>query len=87
MKKNDSEMRCPEHRFRLFGKIKVDQKTNCIEVKCRECSKAYTKKYGKKVEVFHYFDLAGFVKTEVKPVKEENKERDVKNESRSNDNS
>jgi len=61
------ELRCPEHKFRLFAKIavnkkiKVDAETNGIEVKCRECSKKYSKLQGREVEVFHYFDLAGNV--------------------------
>ena len=68
--KEMTEMRCPEHKFRLFGKVvKVDPKTNCFEVRCRECSKAYTKKMGKKVDVFHYFNLLKFLETKVKPIK------------------
>lgn len=70
-----SDIRCPEHNFRLFAKIvKVNKKTNCFEIKCRECTKAYTKKMKKKVEVFHYYDLAGFVETKIKSIKIINKE-------------
>jgi len=74
------EIRCPEHNFRLFAKIvKVDKKTNCFEVKCRECSKEYTKKMGYKVDVFHYFSLAGFVETKIIP-----KEKEVDNNGNKN---
>jgi hypothetical protein len=69
------ELRCPEHNFRLFGKIlckdgiKVDKETNTIEIKCRECTKYYNKKHDGdgEADVFHYFDGAGnFVETRIK---------------------
>jgi len=69
--KKVKDLRCPEHSFRLFGKVvKVDKETNCFEVRCRECSKEYTKKMGRKVDVFHYFNLLGFVETKIIPSKE-----------------
>lgn len=57
---NTTDVRCPEHKFRLFGKIKVDKDTNWLEVKCRECTKEYNKNRmdNKHVEVFHCYDLA-----------------------------
>jgi len=70
--KHTKEIRCPEHKFRLFAKvIKVDKNTNCFEIRCRECSKAYTKKVGYKVDVFHYFNLLGFVETRIKVARKE----------------
>ena len=75
-----SDVRCPEHRFRLFAKrVIVDKNTNCFEIKCRECSKAYTNKMGKKVEVFHYYDLSGFVETKIKLIKKEDEENGSNN--------
>jgi len=69
------EIRCPEHAFRLFGKVvKADKKTNCFEVKCRECSKMYSKKMKQKVEVFHYFNLCGFIETKIKIIGKESEE-------------
>ena len=66
------EIRCPEHKFRLFAKVvKVNKDTNCFEVRCRECSKEYTRKMGKKVDVFHYYSLSGFVETKIIPVEKE----------------
>ena len=66
------EIRCPEHKFRLFAKVvKVNKDTNCFEVRCRECSKEYTRKMGKKVDVFHYYNLLGFVETKIIPVEKE----------------
>ena len=68
----NTEIRCPEHKFRLFAKVvKVNKDTNCFEVRCRECSKEYTRKMGKKVDVFHYYNLSGFVETKIIPVKKE----------------
>lgn len=70
--KKVNEIRCPEHKFRLFAKVvKVNKKTNCFEIRCRECSKAYTKKMKKKVDVFHYFNLKGFVETKIKSIEKE----------------
>lgn len=78
--KEKIEIRCPEHKFRLFAKVvKVDKETNCFEIRCRECSKAYTKKMiekklikkHQKVDVFHYFNLLGFIETKIKPVEKE----------------
>lgn len=72
-----NEIRCPEHKFRLFGKIIVDKKTNLIEVKCRECTKRLNvnKKEKDKIgNVYHYYDLAGLVETKIKY---DNKEDDV----------
>ena len=69
-----TEIRCPEHKFRLFGKLVVDKKTNMIEVKCRECTKklnANKKENELKGSVYHYFDLSGFVETIIKYDKEE----------------
>jgi len=64
--KEIKEIRCPEHKFRLFAKIvKVDKKTNCFEVRCRECSKEYSRKMKQNVDVFHYFNLLGFVETKI----------------------
>ncbi len=80
--KDVKEMRCPEHRFRLFAKVvRVDKNTNCFEIKCRECSKEYTKKMGRNVEVFHYYDLAGFVETKIKLIKKEEKNESNNNNS------
>jgi len=68
----NTEIRCPEHKFRLFAKVvKVNKDTNCFEVRCRECSKEYTRKMGKKVDVFHYYSLSGFVETKIIPVEKE----------------
>ena len=66
------EIRCPEHKFRLFAKVvKVDKKSNCFEIRCRECSKEYSKNTKEKVDVFHYYSLDGFVETKIVPVKKE----------------
>ena len=66
------ELRCPEHKFRMFGKVvKVDKKTNCIEIKCRECSKASSEKMKQKVNVFHYYNLEGFIESKIIPIKKE----------------
>ena len=65
-----NEIRCPEHKFRLFAKVvKVDKKSNCFEIRCRECSKEYFKNTGEKVDVFHYYNLNGFVETKIIPLK------------------
>ena len=54
------EIRCLNYHLNLFAKvIKVDKETNWLEVKCRECSKNYSKKMHKKVEVYHYYNLLG----------------------------
>ena len=67
-----TEIRCPEHAFRLFAKvIKVDKKSNCFEIRCRECSKKHSKKMGQKVDVFHYFNLEGFLESRIKPIGKE----------------
>jgi len=80
---NNSEMRCPEHKFRLFAKVvKVDKDTNCFEIRCRECSKAYTKKMKRKVDVFHYYDLAGLVETKIKTLRKEEENGSNNNNSR-----
>jgi len=74
----EKPMRCPEHAFRLFGKIIVDKKTNLIEVKCRECTKrlnANKKENDKIGSVYHYYDLAGLVETKIKY--SEKKEGDI----------
>ena len=66
------EIRCPEHKFRLFAKVvKVNKETNCFEVRCRECSKEYSKSMRQKVDVFHYYSLAGFVETKIVPIEKE----------------
>ena len=76
-----NEIRCPEHNFRLFAKVvKVDKKTNCFEIRCRECSKAYGQKMGYKVDVFHYFSLAGFVETKI--IRKEEEKNGSKNNNR-----
>ena len=81
----NKEIRCPEHAFRLFGKIiVVDKKTNLIEVKCRECTKRLNanKKEGNKIgNVYHYYDLAGLVETKIKY---EGKEDDANGSSNDN---
>jgi len=60
MKEVVKEIRCLDHHFRMFAKvIKVDKETNWLEVKCRECSKIHSQKIGKKVEVYHYYNLLG----------------------------
>ncbi len=69
---DNEDLRCPEHKFRLFGKVvRVDKDTNCFEVRCRECSKAYTNKMKQPVDVFHYYNLAGFIETKIIPKNEE----------------
>jgi len=70
--KEITELRCPEHKARLFAKVvKVDPETNCFEIKCKECSKAYTIKMKQKVDVFHYFNLLKFLETKIKPIEKE----------------
>jgi len=69
MEEFSGDIRCPEHGFRLFAKVVKVKKDNCFEIKCRECSKAYTKRMKQDVEVFHYFNLLGFVETKIKPIK------------------
>ena len=49
-----TECRC-NGKNRLFFKI-VD---NCIEVKCRDCSKSESVKQSKDVEVFHRYNIIG----------------------------
>ena len=72
-----NEIRCPEHKFRLFGKVVVENGTNLMQIKCRECTKEKNKKLEEEgsndiVEVFHYWDLAGNrIKTEIKYLKKE----------------
>ena len=49
-----TECRC-NGKNRLFFKI-VD---NCIEVKCRDCSKKESEKQGKQMNVFHRYNIIG----------------------------
>ena len=70
------EIRCLNHHFRMFAKvIKVDKETNWLEIKCRECSKSYSKKMNKKVEVYHYYNLLGeFMESRIVNTDEKKKE-------------
>lgn len=60
------ELLCGRFHYRMFGKIRIvndDKRTNLIEFKCKECSKAVNKQFSHKpnteYEVFHYFDMEG----------------------------
>jgi len=70
---SENEIRCPEHKFRLFGKLVVDKQTNLVQVKCRECTKEINKSKNKdepKASVYHYYDILSgkikLVKTEIR---------------------
>ena len=80
------ELLCGRFHFRMFGKIRVvndDKRTNLIEFKCKECSRAVNKQFscppGTEYEVFHYFDMEGnLVESELKQKKIDRK-KEVRN--------
>lgn len=58
------ELRCSRFGYRLFGRVVVvndETRTNLLEFKCKECSKAVNRQFSHppdmEYEVFHYYDM------------------------------